>query len=70
MFVLVGECAIYAIAWAWPNCLGLEVNQEDLTKNLQKNYGNVEQVQFTAAIDLAQTLVRNYNIFFCFFYLF
>ncbi|EEZ98301.1 tetraspanin-18B [Tribolium castaneum] len=56
MIVLVGECAVYAIAWAWPNCLGLEVDPEDLTKSLQRNYGNVEQVQFTAAIDLAQTL--------------
>ncbi|CAH1373057.1 hypothetical protein MTP99_014506 [Tenebrio molitor] len=56
MIVLVGECAIYVIAWAWPNCLGLEVNPEDLTRSLQKNYGNTGQEQFTSAIDLAQTL--------------
>ncbi|RZC42491.1 tetraspanin-11 [Asbolus verrucosus] len=56
MVVLVGECAVYAIAWAWPNCLGLGVDPVDLTKSLQRNYGNVGQEQFTAAIDLAQTL--------------
>ncbi|KAJ3666337.1 hypothetical protein Zmor_001786 [Zophobas morio] len=56
MVVLVGECAVYATAWAWPNCLGLDVDPEALTKALQRNYGNAGQEQFTAAIDLAQTL--------------
>jgi hypothetical protein len=67
MIVLVGECAIYVIAWAWPNCLGLEVNPEDLTRSLQKNYGNTGQEQFTSAIDLAQTLVRRLFVvqFYC-----
>lgn len=57
MIVLVGECAVYATAWVWPNCLGLEVDPEILTKSLQRNYGNAGQEQFTAAIDLAQTKV-------------
>ncbi|XP_022900199.1 tetraspanin-18B [Onthophagus taurus] len=56
--VLVGECGIYAIAWAWPQCLGLGMIPEELTKSLQRSYGVAGQEQFTAAIDLAQTLFK------------
>ncbi|KAF2881390.1 hypothetical protein ILUMI_24788 [Ignelater luminosus] len=55
MVILVGECAIYAISWAWPHCLGLDLDAEELTKTLQRSYGVPGQEQFTAAIDLAQS---------------
>lgn len=65
MLVLLGECGIYAVAWAWPNCMGLGLDVVDLVKSLQKNYGASGQEQFTAAVDLAQTMVsrlKNLNI--------
>lgn len=55
MTLLVGECAIYSVTWAWPHCLGLDLDREELAKTLQKNYGVSSQEQFTAAIDLIQT---------------
>lgn len=57
MLVLVGECVVYLVTWAWPTCLGLNLGGEELTKSLQRNYGVAGQEQFTVAIDLAQTLV-------------
>ncbi|KAI4457427.1 tetraspanin [Holotrichia oblita] len=56
ILVLIGECAIYATAWAWPQCLGLGLIPDELGKSLQKSYGIAGEEQFTAAIDLAQTL--------------
>ncbi|XP_060523754.1 tetraspanin-11 [Cylas formicarius] len=58
MIVLVGECAIYIVAWIWPQCVGLGLNADHLAKELQRNYGVSGQDQFTAAIDLAQTTFR------------
>lgn len=58
MLMLVGECAIYAITWAWPHCLGLDLDAQELTKTLQSNYGVPGQEQFTAAIDLTQSMVN------------
>lgn len=55
MVVLVGECAIYIVAWIWPQCMGLGLDAETLVKTLQRNYGVSGQDQFTAAVDLAQT---------------
>ncbi|CAH1175866.1 unnamed protein product [Phaedon cochleariae] len=55
MLVLVGECAIYVIAWVWPSCVGLGIDNESLIKSLQRNYGIGGQEQFTVAVDLAQT---------------
>ncbi|XP_074041095.1 tetraspanin 68C isoform X2 [Leptinotarsa decemlineata] len=55
MIVLVGECAIYVVAWVWPSCMGLGLEVDDLIKALQKNYGISGQEQFTVAVDLAQT---------------
>lgn len=55
--VLIGECAIYTIAWAWPSCVGIGLNVENLVKALQSKYGSAGQEQFTAAMDLAQTTV-------------
>ncbi|KAJ8919136.1 hypothetical protein NQ315_012121, partial [Exocentrus adspersus] len=56
LLVLVGECGIYAVPWVWPKCVGLGLDVLDLIKSLQKNYGVSGQEQFTAAIDLAQTM--------------
>ncbi|KAK4883014.1 hypothetical protein RN001_006333 [Aquatica leii] len=55
MIILVGECAIYAISWIWPHCLGLDLDKDELITSLQSNYGVSGQEQFTAAIDLTQT---------------
>ncbi|XP_017777431.1 PREDICTED: tetraspanin-11 [Nicrophorus vespilloides] len=56
LLVLVAESALYGIAWIWPQCLGLGIVPEELVRVLQANYGVAGQEQFTAAIDLAQTL--------------
>ncbi|XP_030763836.1 tetraspanin-11 [Sitophilus oryzae] len=58
MAVLIGECAIYAVTWLWPQCMGLGVDGDAMVKSLQRNYGVSGQDQFTAAIDLAQTTFR------------
>ncbi|KAF7276804.1 hypothetical protein GWI33_009765 [Rhynchophorus ferrugineus] len=58
MAVLVGECAIYAVTWLWPQCMGLGIDAETMVKSLQRNYGVSGQDQFTAAVDLAQTTFR------------
>lgn len=63
MLVLIAECAVYVIASAWPHCLGLGLDPEDLVKELQRNYGAAGQEQFTAAVDLAQTNVSNCSSF-------
>lgn len=55
--ILIGECAIYTIAWAWPSCMGIGLYTEDLVKALQSKYGSAGQEQFTAAMDLAQSTV-------------
>lgn len=54
---MIGECAIYAMAWAYPQCLGLGMDKEELGKLLRQNYGVAGQEQFTAAIDLTQNTV-------------
>lgn len=63
MVILVGECAMYAISWAWPHCLGLDLDVDELTKTLQRSYGVPGQEQFTAAIDLAQSTVSILHFF-------
>ncbi|KAJ8971578.1 hypothetical protein NQ314_000635, partial [Rhamnusium bicolor] len=55
-YYMLTFCATYAIAWAWPNCIGLGLDVVDLIKTLQRNYGTSGQEQFTAAVDLAQTM--------------
>lgn len=56
--MLIGECALYAMAWGYPQCLGLGMDTDELAKLLRQNYGVSGQEQFTAAIDLAQFTVR------------
>lgn len=58
--VLIGESAIYTIAWAWPSCMGIGLETEELVRALQSRYGSAGQEQFTAAMDLAQTTVSKY----------
>ncbi|CAH1111060.1 unnamed protein product [Psylliodes chrysocephalus] len=55
LLVLVGECAIYVIAWVWPSCMGLGIDVDELIRAVQRNYGIGGQEQFTIAVDLAQT---------------
>lgn len=47
------------MAWAYPQCLGLGMDQEELSKLLRQNYGVAGQEQFTAAIDLVQNIVSS-----------
>lgn len=58
MVLLIAECVVFAIGWGWPQCIGLTMNTDLLTKTLQKDYGTTGHEQFTAAVDLAQTTVR------------
>ena len=41
---------------AWPQCLGLNLNETAMVKALQGKYGVPGEEQFTAAMDLAQTV--------------
>ncbi|KAK9879286.1 hypothetical protein WA026_004137 [Henosepilachna vigintioctopunctata] len=58
IMVLIGECVLFITIWAWPNCLGLGLDSYELTKAVQGNYGKEDQEEFTAAIDLAQTMFQ------------
>lgn len=62
MVLLIGECVVFSIGWGWPQCIGLSMNTEKLTKTLQKDYGTIGKDQFTAAVDLAQTTVNFHNL--------
>lgn len=41
---------------AWPQCLGLNLDETAMVKALQGSYGVPDHEQFTAAMDLAQTI--------------
>lgn len=56
---MVLECGVYAAVSIWPHCLGLSVTPTELAHTLQREYGMAGHEQFTAAVDLAQSTVRN-----------
>ena len=56
MFILlIGEFVISISITLWPNCLGLNLDEESMTSALTSQYGIPGNEQYTAAIDLAQT---------------
>lgn len=63
VLLLVGECTVCVLAVFWPHLLGVDVRPTRLIRALQRNYAVPGREQFTAALDLAQTMVRNvYNV--------
>uniref|UniRef100_A0A182JWN9 Tetraspanin n=1 Tax=Anopheles christyi TaxID=43041 RepID=A0A182JWN9_9DIPT len=54
--LLVAEFGVCLMITAWPQCLGLNLNETAMVKALQANYGVPGNEQFTAAMDLAQTI--------------
>ncbi|XP_041781616.1 CD151 antigen-like isoform X1 [Anopheles merus] len=54
--LLVAEFGVCLMITAWPQCLGLNLNETAMVKTLQANYGVPGNEQFTAAMDLAQTI--------------
>jgi hypothetical protein len=56
--LLLGESSLGVLAVICPEYLGVTVSVTQLTESLQRTYGVPGKEQFTAAIDLAQTNVR------------
>lgn len=46
------------LAVFWPHLLGVDVRPARLVRALQRSYAVPGREQFTAALDLAQTMVR------------
>lgn len=53
--LLIGEFVVSVSITIWPNCLGLNLDDNTLVATLTDQYGIPGHEQFTAAIDLAQT---------------
>lgn len=51
------QCAACVILIVWPSCIGLQEVRGGAVGALQEGYGLPGSEQFTAAMDLAQTLV-------------
>lgn len=62
ILLFLGECAICIIAMFWPQLLGIDVRPARLIRALQRSYALPGFEQFTAALDLAQTMVSLYQI--------
>lgn len=58
VLLLIGETTVCVLAVFWPNLLGIDVQQTRLVRALQRSYAVPGREQFTAALDLAQTMVR------------
>ncbi|XP_035789020.1 CD151 antigen-like [Anopheles albimanus] len=54
--LLIAEFGVCLMITAWPQCLGLNLNETAMVKALQGSYGVPGHEQFTAAMDLAQTI--------------
>ncbi|XP_055532357.1 CD151 antigen isoform X2 [Wyeomyia smithii] len=54
--LLVAEFGVCLMITAWPQCLGLNLDETAMVKALQGSYGVPGYEQFTAAMDLAQTI--------------
>ncbi|XP_053670444.1 CD151 antigen [Anopheles nili] len=54
--LLVVEFGVCLMITAWPQCLGLNLNETAMVKALQASYGVPGHEQFTSAMDLAQTI--------------
>ncbi|XP_034478740.1 uncharacterized protein LOC117784981 [Drosophila innubila] len=53
--LLLAESVICLAITLWPHCLGISLDEGQMIKALQRNYGVPGQEQFTNAMDLAQT---------------
>lgn len=53
--LLLAESIICLAITLWPHCLGISLDEAQMVKALQRNYGVPGQEQFTNAMDLAQT---------------
>jgi hypothetical protein len=58
VILLLVESSLGVLAVVCPEYLGVVVSATELVQSLQRTYGVPGKEQFTAAIDLAQTLVR------------
>ncbi|XP_018394144.1 PREDICTED: tetraspanin-15-like, partial [Cyphomyrmex costatus] len=56
ILLLFGECIVCIIAVFWPHILGIDVRSARLIRALQRSYAVPGREQFTAALDLAQTI--------------
>ncbi|XP_012279594.1 tetraspanin-17 [Orussus abietinus] len=56
VLLLLGECTVCVLAVFWPNLLGVDVRPARLVRALQRSYAVPGREQFTAALDLAQTM--------------
>jgi hypothetical protein len=56
--LLLGESSVGVLAVVCPEYLGVTVSMTRLAESLQRTYGVPGKEQFTAAVDLAQTIVR------------
>jgi hypothetical protein len=56
--MLLSESSLGVLAVICPEYLGVTVTKTQLAESLQRTYGVPGKEQFTAAIDLAQTIVR------------
>lgn len=56
MTLLITEFGVCLMITAWPQCLGLNLDETAMVKALQGSYGVPGHEQFTAAMDLAQTI--------------
>ncbi|XP_058458271.1 CD151 antigen-like isoform X3 [Malaya genurostris] len=54
--LLIAEFGVCLMITAWPQCLGLNLDETAMVKALQGSYGVPDHEQFTAAMDLAQTI--------------
>ncbi|XP_030383185.1 tetraspanin-12 [Scaptodrosophila lebanonensis] len=53
--LLLAESVVCLAITLWPHCLGISLDETQMVKALQANYGIPGQEQFTNAMDLAQT---------------
>lgn len=55
--LLMGEISFGTVALLCPQLLGVDMDRDTMVENLQRNYGLPSRDHYTAAVDLAQTLV-------------
>lgn len=56
--LLLGESSVGVLAVVCPEYVGVTISMTRLAESLQRAYGVPGKEQFTAAVDLAQTIVR------------
>ncbi|XP_055694107.1 tetraspanin-11 [Lutzomyia longipalpis] len=58
LVLLLIEFGICLLITLWPQCMGLDLDETEMVRALQGSYGVPGKEQFTAAMDLAQTLFK------------